>query len=127
MQPEYSTVNYKDALGRSLGKSPVVRRLCPMVPGIDGAGTVLASRHRGLGTPGDQASCTDGRGVGETRWGGLAEVARSQGRVAGLVRLPAAFTARQAMAIGTAGYTAMLCVLALEHHGMRAGRRARCW
>ena len=112
---EYSTLNYKDALALT-NKSPVVRTW-PMVPGIDGVGSVLESRHPRW-KPGDRL-VHNGWGVGETRWGCLAERAVLAG--AGLVRLPAAFSAKQAMAIGTAGYTAMLCVLALEQHGLKAG------
>jgi acrylyl-CoA reductase (NADPH) len=115
VQPEYSTINYKDALALT-NRAPVVRSW-PMVPGIDGAGTVLESRHSGW-RPGDRF-IHNGWGVGETHWGCLAERARLKGDW--LVRLPAAFTPRQAMAIGTAGYTAMLCVLALERHGLRPG------
>jgi acrylyl-CoA reductase (NADPH) len=111
---EYSTLNYKDALALT-NKGPVVRSW-PMVPGIDGAGTVLESRHPSW-KAGDRV-IHNGWGVGETRWGCLAERAVLPG--AGLVRLPEAFSARQAMAIGTAGYTAMLCVLALERHGVVA-------
>jgi acrylyl-CoA reductase (NADPH) len=109
----HSTINYKDGLALT-GKSPVVRRF-PMVPGIDFAGTVSASSSP-LWKAGDRV-VLDGWGVGETHCGGLAEVARVRGEW--LVPLPAAFTARQAMAIGTAGYTAMLCVLALERHGIK--------
>ncbi len=112
---QYSTLNYKDALA-ICNKSPVVRQW-PMVAGIDGAGTVLESSHPDWRV-GD-AVVLNGWGVGETHWGCLAEKARLKGDW--LVRLPAAFTARQAMAIGTAGYTAMLCVLALEDHGVRPG------
>jgi acrylyl-CoA reductase (NADPH) len=112
---DYSTLNYKDGLAIT-NKAPVVRAW-PMVPGIDGAGTVLESTHPDW-KPGDRV-VHNGWGVGETRWGGLAERARLSG--AGLVKLPAAFTTRQAMAIGTAGYTAMLCVLALERQGVKAG------
>jgi acrylyl-CoA reductase (NADPH) len=112
---DYSTLNYKDGLAIT-NKAPVVRAW-PMVPGIDGAGTVVESTHPGW-KPGDQV-IHNGWGVGETRWGCLAERARLNG--AGLVQLPAAFTTRQAMAIGTAGYTAMLCVLALERQGVQAG------
>jgi acrylyl-CoA reductase (NADPH) len=111
---EYSTVNYKDGLALT-NKGPVVRTW-PMVPGIDGAGTVIDSRHPRWQS-GDHV-VHNGWGVGETRWGCLAERAVLAGD--GLVRLPAAFSARQAMAIGTAGYTAMLCVLALEQHGLIA-------
>jgi len=113
--PEFSTLNYKDALALT-NKSPVVRAW-PMVPGIDGAGTVLESRHPDW-RPGDRF-VHNGWGVGETHWGCLAQRARLKGDW--LVKLPAAFTARQAMAIGTAGYTAMLCVLALERHGVKPG------
>jgi acrylyl-CoA reductase (NADPH) len=109
---EYSTLNYKDGLAIT-NKSPVVR-VWPMVAGIDGAGTVSASEHPDW-KPGDRF-ILNGWGVGETHWGCLGEIARLKGDW--LVRLPAAFTARQAMAIGTAGYTAMLCVLALEDHGI---------
>ena len=110
---EWSTLNYKDGLAIT-GKSPVVRRF-PMVPGIDFAGTVTASTHPAW-KPGDRV-VLNGWGVGETHCGGLAEVARVKGDW--LVALPPQFTARQAMSIGTAGYTAMLCVLALERHGIR--------
>jgi acrylyl-CoA reductase (NADPH) len=116
VQPLYSTLNYKDGLALT-NKSPVVR-LWPMVPGIDGAGTVLQSQHPAW-KPGDHV-IHNGWGVGETAWGCLAERAKLKGD--GLVRLPAAFTARQAMAIGTAGYTAMLCVMALERHGLKPGQ-----
>lgn len=109
----YSTLNYKDGLAIT-GKAPVVRRF-PMVPGIDFAGTVEASRHPDW-QPGD-AVVLNGWGVGETHWGGLAQKARVKGDW--LVSLPAAFTPRQAMAIGTAGYTAMLCVQALVRHGVQ--------
>jgi acrylyl-CoA reductase (NADPH) len=112
---DYSTLNYKDGLAIT-NKAPVVRAW-PMVPGIDGAGRVLESTHPDW-KAGDRV-VHNGWGVGETRWGCLAERARLDG--AGLVRLPAAFTTRQAMAIGTAGYTAMLCVLALERQGVKAG------
>ena len=108
----YSTLNYKDGLAIT-NKSPVVRNW-PMVAGIDGAGTVTASSHPHW-KPGD-SFIHNGWGVGETHWGCLAETARLKGDW--LVHLPSVFTARQAMAIGTAGYTAMLCVLALEDHGV---------
>ena len=108
----YSSLNYKDGLAIT-GKGPVVRSF-PMVPGIDLAGTVTQSAHPDY-RPGDSV-LLNGWGVGETHWGGLAQQARVKGDW--LVPLPAAFTARQAMAIGTAGYTAMLCVLALERHGV---------
>ena len=110
---EWSTLNYKDGLAIT-GKSPVVRRF-PMVPGIDFAGTVSASSHPKWQV-GDQV-ILNGWGVGETHWGGLAQVARVRGDW--LVPLLKAFSTRQAMAIGTAGYTAMLCVLALERHGIK--------
>lgn len=108
-----STLNYKDGLAIT-GRSPVVRRF-PMIPGIDFAGTVVESQHPAW-QPGDQV-VLNGWGVGETHCGGLAELARVRGDW--LVRLPAAFSPPQAMAIGTAGYTAMLCVMALEKHGLR--------
>jgi len=107
-----STLNYKDALAIT-GKGPVVRSF-PMVPGIDLAGTVEASSHAGY-KPGDQV-VLNGWGVGETHWGGLAQKASLKGDW--LVPLQAPFTASQAMAIGTAGYTAMLCVMALERQGI---------
>lgn len=112
----HSSLNYKDGL--ALTNSGPVVRTWPMVPGIDGVGTVLESRHPAWQV-GD-AVIHNGWGVGETRWGCLAEQAVLPG--AGLVRLPAAFSPLQAMAIGTAGYTAMLCVLALEQHGLKAGQ-----
>jgi acrylyl-CoA reductase (NADPH) len=115
VQPEYSTLNYKDALALT-NRSPVVRAW-PMVPGIDGAGIVRESRHPAW-QPGDRF-IHNGYGVGEAHWGCLAERARLKGDW--LVRLPAALNTRQAMAIGTAGYTAMLAVLALEQHGLRPG------
>ena len=111
----HSTLNYKDGLAIT-NRSPVVR-VWPMVAGIDGAGTVLESSHPDW-QPGDLV-VHNGWGAGETRWGCLAERARLKGEW--LVRLPASFTTRQAMAIGTAGYTAMLSVLALERHGLVAG------
>ncbi len=111
----YSTLNYKEGLAIT-NKMPVVRQW-PMVAGIDGAGTVLESSHPDW-KPGD-SFVHNGWGVGETHWGCLAQRARLKGDW--LVRLPAAFSARQAMAIGTAGYTAMLCVLALEDHGVKPG------
>jgi acrylyl-CoA reductase (NADPH) len=112
---QYSTLNFKDGLA-ICNKGPVVRNW-PMVAGIDGAGTVLESSHPAW-KAGD-AFVHNGWGVGETHWGCLAEKARLKGDW--LVRLPQAFTPRQAMAIGTAGYTAMLCVLALEDHGVKPG------
>ncbi|MDE3738748.1 oxidoreductase [Pseudomonas resinovorans] len=112
----YSTLNYKDGLAIT-GKSPVVRQF-PMVPGIDLAGTVEASSNPDYKV-GD-AVLLNGWGVGETHWGGLAQKARLNGDW--LIPLPSAFTPRQAMAIGTAGYTAMLCLLALERHGLKPGQ-----
>ena len=111
----YSTLNYKDGLAIT-NTGPVVRAW-PMVAGIDGAGTVLESSHANW-KAGDRF-VHNGWGLGETRWGLMSERARLQGDW--LVKLPSAFTTRQAMAIGTAGYTAMLCVLALERHGVTAG------
>ena len=111
----HSTLNYKDGLAIT-NRSPVVRTW-PMVAGIDGAGTVLESSHPEW-KPGDRF-VHNGWGLGETRWGCLAERASLKGDW--LVKLPAAFSTRQAMAIGTAGYTALLSVLALERHGLRAG------
>ena len=109
---EYSTINYKDALALT-DRSPVVRRW-PMVPGIDGAGVVEASSHPGFAV-GDRV-ILNGWGVGETHWGCLAQRARLEGDW--LVAMPAGIDARRAMAIGTAGYTAMLCVMALERRGV---------
>jgi acrylyl-CoA reductase (NADPH) len=110
---EYSTLNYKDGLAIT-GSSPVVRKF-PMVPGIDLAGVVSASSHPDWKV-GDRV-VLNGWGVGETHWGGLAKKARLNGDW--LVPLPSAFNARQAMAIGTAGYTAALCVEALVAHGVK--------
>ena len=115
VQVQHSTLNYKDGLAIT-NKAPVVRSW-PMVAGIDGAGTVLESSHPGW-KAGDRF-IHNGWGVGETRWGCLAERARLNGDW--LVPLPAAFSTLQAMAIGTAGYTAMLCVLALERNGVKPG------
>jgi acrylyl-CoA reductase (NADPH) len=108
----YSTLNYKDGLALT-NRSPVVRKW-PMVPGIDGAGTVERSDHAGF-RPGDRV-VLNGWGVGESHWGCLAGKARLKGDW--LVRLPDGLTERQAMAIGTAGYTAMLCVMALQRQGV---------
>ncbi|WP_409301261.1 alcohol dehydrogenase catalytic domain-containing protein, partial [Pseudomonas sp. KCJK8993] len=116
VQVAYSTLNYKDGLAIT-GKSPVVRQF-PMVPGIDLAGTVESSSHPRF-RAGDQV-LLNGWGVGESHWGGLAQKARVQGDW--LIHLPQAFTPRQAMAIGTAGYTAMLCLIALERNGLRPGQ-----
>ena len=112
VQVDYSTINYKDGLAIT-GKSPVVRKF-PLTPGIDLAGTVTDSQHT-LFKAGDKV-VLNGWGVGESHSGGLAQKARLKGDW--LVQLPAAFTTRQAMAIGTAGYTAMLCVMALEKLGV---------
>ena len=113
---DYSTLNYKDSLAIT-GSSPVVRSF-PMVPGIDLAGTVEQSSHPEF-QAGDRV-VLNGWGVGEGHWGGLAEKARLKGDW--LIPLPDAFTPKQAMAIGTAGYTAMLCVLGLERHGVTPDR-----
>jgi acrylyl-CoA reductase (NADPH) len=109
---EWSTVNYKDGLALT-GKSPVVRRF-PMIPGIDFAGTVESSTHADW-KAGDKV-ILNGWGLGETHLGAYAQKARVKGDW--LVRLPASMSARDAMAIGTAGYTAMLAVIALEQHGL---------
>ncbi|MCX7234050.1 MAG: oxidoreductase [Burkholderiales bacterium] len=109
----YATLNYKDGLAIT-NRGPVVRQW-PMVAGVDGAGTVVASNHPDWQV-GDLA-VHNGWGAGETHWGCLAETARLKGDW--LIRLPQALSLRQSMAIGTAGYTAMLCVLALEDHGLK--------
>jgi acrylyl-CoA reductase (NADPH) len=109
---EYSTINYKDGLAIT-GSAPVVRKF-PMVPGIDLAGKVLESANPEF-KAGDMV-VLNGWGVGEGHWGGLAQQARLKGDW--LIKLPSAFSPRQAMAIGTAGYTAMLCVQALERAGI---------
>jgi acrylyl-CoA reductase (NADPH) len=109
---EYSTINYKDGLAIT-GKAPVVRKF-PLVAGIDFAGTVLSSSHPRW-QAGDRV-VLNGWGVGETHSGGLAQHARVRGDW--LVALPAGLSTKQAMAIGTAGYTAMLCVMALQGHGL---------
>ncbi len=110
---EWSTLNYKDGLALT-GKSPVVRRF-PMIAGIDFAGTVEASSNPDW-KPGDKV-IGNGWGMGETHLGAYAEKVRVKGDW--LVRLPDGMSARDAMAIGTAGYTAMLSVLALENHGLK--------
>lgn len=112
---DYSTINFKDGLAIT-GASPVVRKW-PMVPGIDGAGEVLESSHPDW-KPGD-AFVLNGWGVGEVHFGCLAQRAKLKGEW--LIRRPPGMSARSAMAIGTAGYTAMLCVMALEDHGLRPG------
>jgi acrylyl-CoA reductase (NADPH) len=109
---EYSTLNYKDGLAIT-GKSPVVRKF-PMVPGIDFSGIVEESKDPRY-APGDKV-LLNGWGVGEGHWGGLAEKARV--KADWLLPLPAGLTGRDAMGLGTAGYTAMLCVQALEKHGV---------
>lgn len=110
---EYSTLNYKDGLAIT-GKSPIAR-IHPLVPGIDLAGTVRESGSDEY-KPGDKV-VLNGWGVGEGHWGGLAKVARLKGQW--LVKLPSAFSPKQAMAIGTAGYTAALCVDALVNAGVK--------
>jgi acrylyl-CoA reductase (NADPH) len=113
---EHSTLNYKDGL--IIGnKAPLVRSY-PHVPGIDLAGRVIESRHGGF-KPGDPVVLT-GWGVGERHWGGHAERARLKGEW--LVPLPDGWSTRQAMAVGTAGFTAMLAIMALEEHGLEPGR-----
>ncbi|WP_016953904.1 MDR family oxidoreductase [Catenovulum agarivorans] len=111
----YSTLNYKDALAIT-GKAPVVRNF-PLVPGIDLVG-VVESCTSGKFYPGDVV-LLNGFGVGEQYSGGLAEKAKLKSDW--LIALPKGLTAKQAMAIGTAGYTAMLCVMALEKHGIKPG------
>jgi len=113
---EATTVNYKDGLAIT-GKSPVVRHW-PMVPGIDFAGTVISSDNSAF-SEGD-AVILNGWGVGEVHWGGFAEKARVNGDW--LIHRPAGISATQAMSIGTAGYTAMLCVMALERHDIVPSR-----
>lgn len=108
----HSTLNYKDALAIT-GKGPIIRTF-PMVPGVDFAGTVEDSSDPDF-KPGDQV-VLNGWGVGEGHWGGLAQKARVQGKW--LIPLNPAFTPAQAMAIGTAGYTAMLAIMALEKNGV---------
>jgi acrylyl-CoA reductase (NADPH) len=115
-RPEWSTVNYKDGLAVT-GKAPVVRRF-PMIAGIDGAGTVETSSHPDW-KPGDKV-ILNGWGCGETHLGCYAQKARVKGDW--LVPLPAGMSARDAMAVGTAGYTAMLAVMALERHGVTPDR-----
>jgi acrylyl-CoA reductase (NADPH) len=115
VEVSHSTINFKDGLALT-GSSPVVRRW-PMIPGIDFVGTVRESSH-----PDWTAGATailNGWGVGETHLGGYGELARVNGDW--LVPLPAGLSAAQSMAVGTAGYTAMLCVMALERHGVTPG------
>jgi acrylyl-CoA reductase (NADPH) len=112
---EFSTLNYKDGLAIT-GKGPIVRSF-PMVPGIDFAGTVIMSSHPSF-AEGDHV-ILNGWGVGEQHWGGLAQRARVKGDW--LIKRPASMSARHAMMIGTAGYTAMLSVIALEKYGIVPG------
>jgi acrylyl-CoA reductase (NADPH) len=112
---DYSTINYKDGLALT-NKSPVVRKW-PMVPGIDCAGTVAASASPKW-APGDKI-VLNGWGIGETAWGGLAQ--RGRYRADWLVRIPAPLTTRDAMAVGTAGYTAMLACMAIHDAGVTDG------
>ena len=112
---EYSALNYKDGLAMT-NSAPIIRHY-PLVPGIDFAGTVIESTNDGF-TAGDRV-VLNGYGVGESHSGGFAGKARVNGNW--LVHLPDTISTRQAMAIGTAGYTAMLCILALEQHGIVPG------
>jgi len=112
----HSTLNYKDGLALT-GKAPVVRRF-PMIPGVDLAGTVETSSHPEF-KPGD-AVLLNGWGLGETHLGAYAEKVRVKGDW--LIPLPEGLTPAEAMAIGTAGYTSMLCLMALERHGLRPDR-----
>jgi acrylyl-CoA reductase (NADPH) len=116
VEVEATTVNYKDGLAIT-GKAPVVRRF-PLVPGIDFAGTVIQSSHPDW--KGGDKVVLNGWGVGETHLGGYAELSRVPGEW--LVPVPDGLSAEQCMAIGTAGYTAMLCILALERHGIMPAR-----
>ena len=113
---DYSTVNYKDALAIS-GRAEIIRQF-PLIPGIDFAGTVEASSHPGIAV-GDRV-VANGWGLSQTHHGGYAQKARVNGEW--LVKIPDVFSTKDAMAIGTAGYTAMLCVLALEHGGLTPQR-----
>jgi len=112
---EYSSLNFKDALAVT-GRGAIVKNW-PLVPGIDLAGVVEHSNDAAW-TPGDRV-VVNGWGIGETHWGGFAQRARLLS--AWLLRVPEPYTTRQAMAIGTAGYTAALCVMALQRHGIQAG------
>jgi acrylyl-CoA reductase (NADPH) len=116
LKVEYSTINFKDGLAIT-NTSPVVRTW-PMVAGIDGAGVVEASDYPAW-RPGDRV-VLNGWGAGETHWGCLAQKARLKGEW--LVKIPDALTTKHAMAIGTAGYTAMLCAMALERYGVPPDR-----
>ena len=113
---DYSTINYKDSLAIT-SVSPIIKNF-PMVPGIDFAGTVEESTNNNFKV-GDNV-ILNGFGVGEKHWGGLSQKARVRGEW--LVHMPKEFTSKQAMAIGTAGYTSMLCVLALENNGISPDR-----
>ena len=113
MAIDYSTLNYKDGLAIT-GTVPVIR-LYPMVPGIDFAGTITESSHASW-RAGDKV-ILNGWGIGETHWGGLAQKAKVNGDW--LIKLPEALSSYQAMAVGTAGYTAMLCVMALQRNGVK--------
>ncbi|EPJ97267.1 zinc-binding alcohol dehydrogenase [Pseudomonas sp. CFII68] len=113
---EFSTVNYKDAMALS-GRSPVIRQF-PLIPGIDFAGIVETSSHPGF-EAGDRV-LVNGWGLSQTHHGGFAQKARVSGDW--LVKIPEVFSTQAAMAIGTAGYTAMLSVLALEHGGLTPDR-----
>ena len=117
---EATTVNYKDGLAIT-GKSPVVRHW-PMVPGIDFAGKVIESSHSGF-SEGDDV-ILNGFGVGETHWGAYAQKARVNGDW--LIKRPEGISAKQAMSIGTAGYTAMLCVMASSFSNMNCPSFPRC-
>ena len=112
---EYTTLNYKDGLALT-GRSPIIRKF-PLIPGIDFSGEVIASEHADY-SPGDKV-VLNGWGVGEVHSGGYAQRARVPGDW--LVPLPEGLDTKRAMAIGTAGYTAMLSVMALQDHGIEAG------
>jgi len=109
----YSTLNYKDGLAIT-GKGPIVRQF-PMIPGIDLTGEVIESKSPDFRV-GDLV-VLNGWGVGESHWGGLAQLASVKSEW--LISLPKAFTPKQSLAIGTAGYTAMLCIMALQKHGLK--------
>jgi acrylyl-CoA reductase (NADPH) len=113
VQVNYSTLNYKDSLAMT-NRSPIIRSF-PMIPGIDLAGTVLESSHAGFRA--GERVVLNGYGLSQTHHGGLAQRARVPGQW--LVKLPDSISSKDAMAIGTAGYTAMLCELALEHGGVK--------
>lgn len=113
VQVDYSTLNYKDSLAMT-NRLPIIRSF-PMIPGIDLAGTVLESSHAGFRA--GERVVLNGYGLSQTHHGGLAQRARVPGQW--LVKLPDSLSSKDAMAIGTAGYTAMLCVLALEHGGVK--------